>query len=129
MRKKIGIAVAVAFALLLIGGVRAGAHHSVAAEFDVSKEVLLTGTLTKFDLVNPHSWFYVDVTGPDGTVTAWRLESLTPNILIRQGLKIREDFKVGGTYTFRIAPAKKDPTLGFMKAVTVNGKEYSVIEL
>lgn len=126
MPRKIGVA---CFVLLIFGGVLVKAHHSVAAEFDVSKEVLLTGTLTKFDLVNPHAWFYVDVPEADGRVTAWRLESLSPNILIRQGLKLREDFKVGGTYTFRIAPAKKDATLGFMKAVTVGGKEYSIIEL
>lgn len=129
MLKRIGVAFAASVALLMFTGAPARAHHSAAAEFDVTKEMTLTGVLTKFELVNPHTWFYVDVTGPDGKVTSWRLEGLSPNGLIRQGLKMREDFKLGGTYTFRIAPARKDPTLGFLKAVTVNGKEYVVIEL
>lgn len=129
MVKTIGIAFATSLALLMIIGAPARAHHSVAAEFDVTKELMLTGTLTKFEIVNPHTWWYVDVKGADGKVTSWRLESLSPNTLIRQGLKIREDFKVGGTYTFRVSPGKRDPTLAFMKAVIVKGKEYLVIEL
>ena len=44
----------------------------------------------------------------------------------------KQDIKLGGTYEFRIAPAWKDPEgekLGFMKAITINGKEYVVVEL
>lgn len=96
MVKKIVIASAAALALLMIGA-PAMAHHSVAAEFDVSKEFTLTGTLTKIEFVNPHSWWYIDVKGADGSVTSWKLESLSPNLLIRQGLKVRQDVKIGGT--------------------------------
>ncbi len=39
------------------------AHHSFAAEYDREKVVKVTGTVTKFDLSNPHSWIYVDVKG------------------------------------------------------------------
>src|SRR3990167_990156 len=129
MVKHIGKAFAAFAVVLMVTSAPLAAHHSAAAEFDVTKEITLTGVLTKFELVNPHTWFYVDVTGPDGRVTSWRLEGLSPNGLIRQGLKTRDDFKLGGTYTFRIPPARKEPALGFLKAVTVNGKEYVVVEL
>jgi hypothetical protein len=108
------------------------AHHSANAQFDTKQDITLVGVVTKVENINPHSWWYVDVKGADGKVTSWKLESLSPNGLIRQGLKVKSDIKLGETYQFRIAPAWKDPEgvkLGFMKAITVNGKEYVVVEL
>ena len=70
--------------------------------------------------------------GPDGKVTSWKLESLSPSGLIRQGLKVKTDLKIGGEYSYRISPAWKDPEgakLGFMRSITVAGKEYVVVEL
>ena len=108
------------------------AHHSANAQFDTKQDLMLTGIVTKVENINPHSWWYVDVKAADGKVTSWKLESLSPNGLIRQGLKVKSDVKIGDTYTFRISPAWKDPEgskMGFMKAITVNGKEYVVVEL
>jgi uncharacterized protein DUF6152 len=123
---------ALAAVALVLGGAPLLAHHSANAQFDTKQDMQLIGTLTKVENINPHSWWYVDVKGADGKVTHWKLESLSPNGLIRQGLKVKSDVKLGDTYEFRIAPAWKDPEdvkLGFMKAITVNGKEYVVVEL
>jgi len=131
MVKKTVIASAAVLALLVIGA-PAMAHHSANAEFETTKEFTITGTLTKVENVNPHSWWYVDVKGADGKVTSWKLESLSPSGLIRQGLKVKTDLKIGETYSYRISPAWKDPAgikLGFMRAITVNGKEFVVVEL
>jgi hypothetical protein len=131
MVKKMVIASVAALALLVLGA-PAIAHHSANAEFDTTKEFSITGTLTKLENVNPHSWWYVDVKGADGKVTTWKLESLSPSGLIRQGLKVKSDLKIGDTYSYRISPAWKDPEgvkLGFMRAITVNGKEFVVVEL
>ena len=130
MFKKILLASAVTIASL--AGTPAIAHHSANAQFDTQKEMNLTGVLTKIENVNPHSWWYVDVKGADGKVTSWKLESLSPSGLIRQGLKVKTDLKMGETYTFRISPAWKDPEggkMGWMRAITVSGKEYVVVEL
>jgi hypothetical protein len=122
---------AAAFVAFLAGS-PAMAHHSANAEFDTTKEFTITGTLTKLENVNPHSWWYVDVKGPDGKVTSWKLESNSPAGFIRLGLKIKDQVKIGDSYSYRIAPAWKDPEgvkMGWMKALTVNGKEYVLVEL
>jgi hypothetical protein len=62
------------------------AHHSFSSEFALDKPVHLTGVLTKVELVNPHAWFHVDVTSPDGTVKSWMIEAGTPNVLFRRGV-------------------------------------------
>ena len=85
MRTKLHLAVA-GFGLLL-SAMPVAAHHAFAAEFDVDKPVKVTGKVTKLDLVNPHSWLYVDVTEPDGKVTNWRFELGAPNALFRLGWK------------------------------------------
>ena len=61
------------------------AHHSFAAEFDADKIVHLEGTVVKFAWVNPHSWIYMDVLKPDGTVDHWKIEGGAPSLLLRRG--------------------------------------------
>ena len=62
------------------------AHHAFTSEFDASKPVKLRGTVTKVELINPHSWIHIDVKGPDGSVTNWAIEGGTPNTLFRLGV-------------------------------------------
>ncbi len=65
----------------------ARAHHSFSAEFDADKPVTVKGVITSVRLENPHSWFFLDVTGPDGKVEKWSFEASTPSSLIRSGFK------------------------------------------
>ena len=71
---------------LLFGTPPTSAHHSFSAEFDVKQPISLQGTLTKWEMINPHSWFHIDVKGPDGKVIPWLVEGGSPNQLIRMGV-------------------------------------------
>jgi hypothetical protein len=61
------------------------AHHAFSAVFDSKMPVKLTGTVTKVEWQNPHTWFYIDVKEDSGKVTNWAMEMGSPNLLIRSG--------------------------------------------
>ncbi len=82
-------AMAAVSAALLLGVLPAWAHHAFQAEFDSTKPVKLTGTVTDMEWINPHSWIHIDVTNPDGTVTNWMVECGSPNIMLRRGFTKR----------------------------------------
>jgi hypothetical protein len=65
MVMKTKIIVALLTAGVLGAGQSALAHHPFAAEYDAEKPVTLTGTLSKMEWVNPHSWIYMDVKTSD----------------------------------------------------------------
>ena len=79
-------AVVVAGPGLLLLSMPARAHHAFSAEFDIEKPIKITGTLTKWEMINPHSWFHLDVKGPDGKVVPWMIEAGSPNQLIKLGV-------------------------------------------
>jgi hypothetical protein len=71
----------------VLGGTAARAHHAFSAEFDANKPVRFEdATVTRVQLINPHSWIWVDVKKPDGTVENWAIEAGSPNILMRRGI-------------------------------------------
>src|SRR2546422_3111138 len=75
------------------------AHHSFAAVFDMQgAPVKLTGTVTRFDFVNPHGFVYLDVKDDTGNVTKWKFEVTNPNALLRLGWT-KETLKAGGVVT------------------------------
>jgi hypothetical protein len=72
----------------------AAAHHSFAAEYDSTKPVSVTGTLTKVEWMNPHIWFYLDVKDEKGVVTTWAFSAAPPGVLMRRGIS-KEVLKLG----------------------------------
>jgi hypothetical protein len=83
---RMNLAVAIVGVGLLVGVAQLHAHHAFAAEFDVNKPLTLKGTLIKWEMVNPHSWFHIGVKDKDGKVTTWMVEGGSPNQLIRTGV-------------------------------------------
>ena len=79
---------------MFLAPVWVSAHHAFAAEFDGNKPVMLKGTITKMEWVNPHAWIYITVKKPDGTTENWMIEGGTPNTLVRRGLR-KTDVQAG----------------------------------
>jgi hypothetical protein len=79
-------AILTAVALIMGAALSLHAHHAFAAEFDVNKPIKMTATLEKWEMINPHSWFHVQVKEPDGTTSKWMIEGGSPNQLIRNGV-------------------------------------------
>jgi hypothetical protein len=65
----------------------AAAHHNFRAEFDINAPFTVTGTVTKVEWTNPHTWFYLDVKDDKGVVVNWAMEMGSPNALMRAGWK------------------------------------------
>ena len=74
-----------ATAVVIAASLPALAHHSFSAEFDSKKEVKLEGKVVKMGWSNPHTWLYLDVDKPDGTVEHWSVEGGAPGVLLRNG--------------------------------------------
>src|SRR5580692_8236134 len=96
MRAKLSVgAVAAAGMALLLSPSPAHAHHAFAAEFDEKKPIkFVDATVTRVQLINPHSWIYVDVKQADGKVENWAIEAGSPNILLRRGVT-KDTLKIG----------------------------------
>jgi hypothetical protein len=84
----------IALATLLAAAASLSAHHSFAAEYDGTKPMTVTGTVTKVEWTNPHARIYVDVKDDKGIVTNWNFELGGPLQLNRLGWK-RDSVKVG----------------------------------
>lgn len=82
---------------LAIADIRAYAHHSVGAEFDLSQRIVLQGRVTKIEWMNPHVYVYVDV-NLDGKTANWACETAGPNTLARQGWS-RKSVRIGDQVT------------------------------
>lgn len=70
---------------LIVTGV-AAAHHSFVTHYVTDEVFRISGTITKVQLRNPHSFYYLDVDVGDGTVEHWELEAQSVALLRRMGI-------------------------------------------
>lgn len=118
-----GLAIVIVAVAILLSGVPVATHHSFAAEYNGSKPLTLKGTIVRMEWVNPHSWLYVDVKGPDGKVETWKLEFSTPNALYRRGWR-KELLPVGTEVTVTAYQSKDGSPIANAEDVTLpDGKK------
>ncbi|MDP9051210.1 MAG: DUF6152 family protein [Acidobacteriota bacterium] len=82
----------------------AWAHHGYAA-YDETKLLSLKGTVTDYELENPHSTMSFDVKGENGKVESWEGEAGHIRLMLDLGWT-RKTLKAGDVVTFYFHPAK-----------------------
>jgi Family of unknown function (DUF6152) len=93
---------AIACTIVAIAAPRVRAHHAFTAQYDSEQPASLTGVVTKIEWLNPHAYFFIDVTDEQtAAITSWACELTSPVGLMRQGwtrnsLKIGDVVKVDG---------------------------------
>jgi hypothetical protein len=93
------------------------AHHGFGLfQLDIDKE--WSGTLTKMNLVNPHSYMELEVTGEDGKPLAMRCEMRAATLIKRSGWSI-DMFKVGAHVDIKGHPHRDDPGACYIESFTI----------
>ena len=112
VRAAIGLMIMAAFCELSF------AHHSLSAEFDLQKTVMLSGVITRVEWSNPHAWFFVDVIDArTNRRNSWGLELPSPEVLARLGWN-RGLFKSGTTVSVAAYPSRDGSRKGCAQDVT-----------
>src|SRR5258705_4102658 len=125
--KQVFAGIALAFAITVIAAAPITAHHSFAAEFDITKSVTLVGNVTKIEWTNPHAYLFIDVKDPQtGAVTNWEIEMGSPNGLTRLGWT-RTVLKPGDSVTVEGSMGRNKSNLANARSVvtTVTGKKLA----
>ena len=119
MKKALLLAIP-AVALLLMASRPALAHHA-AASYDAEHPITLTGVVTSYELVTPHTQIHFDVKDAQGNVTNWVALSGPPQRLYRIGWRA-DSLKPGDKVTISGSPSKDGKKfMGASKVVGPNG--------
>jgi hypothetical protein len=123
--KRKTLAVLLASIASLVVAIPVFAHHSFAAAYDTNNPITVKGVIVQVRLENPHSWFFLDVKGPDGKLERWSFEAGTPSGMIRNGFKPGV-IKAGTEVTIKGYHARDlTQKVGMLnELVTADGKVY-----
>jgi Family of unknown function (DUF6152) len=103
------------FAVLVLGN-GVSAHHNMTALFDFNDRVTVSGTLTKFDWRNPHTYFTIDVKNDKGAMESWQGEGPAPSwFRIRDVGKADFENSIEKTLTLELSRARDKSLSGLIR--------------
>jgi hypothetical protein len=104
------------------------AHHSNSI-YDEERFVKLTGTVSKFEFINPHVLIHLDVTDDAGNVVTWTTLGGPPNRMTKGSGWTSKTFKQGEELTI-VGFAFRDgrPGMLFQKIIRANGEDVPLSE-
>ena len=98
----------------LVGAV---AHHAPTMLYDLSQEIIVEGTVTRYELGNPHMRIYLEVDN-DGTTEEWLAEGGSRTQLLRAGWT-GDEVVPGDKVTVRGHPSRDGSKLVHMEYLTL----------
>jgi hypothetical protein len=102
MTSRLGIGVTACLTFVCFS---AGAHHSVALQYDMTKEVTIVGSVVDMEWRNPHAWLHIEVENEDGVAELWKVEFGSANSLYKRGWR-PASLPVGTVVTVHGLPAR-----------------------
>jgi hypothetical protein len=90
---------------MLLFGVTAWAHHSLAATYYPEQVVKLNGKIVDLLLRNPHSFLQIEAPDDKGVMQRWSLEWRASGQLGQQGIK-RDTLKPGDEVEITMNPSR-----------------------
>ena len=98
------------------------AHHGTSIVYDLTESVTISGTVTDFRFVNPHTLIYVEVAGEDGEVVEWLGGMSSHTSLTRNEGWTRDTLKPGDEVSITGAPARGGAPSVWITQVILNGE-------
>ena len=84
------------------------AHHGFNAHYDENQLILIEGTITEFEYVNPHSFVHVEVTNDEGETAVRWCEMQASSQLRIKGID-KDSLRVGDPIRIEGFQARRDP--------------------
>jgi hypothetical protein len=91
------------------------AHHGIS-NWDLNKDVTLTGKLTRIDFISPHAWIHLEVKGASGKAEVWECEMRSAHSLRRSGWTI-DMFRIGSAITVTGSPERTKPRECYLSTI------------
>jgi|SRR5579862_5823899 len=104
-------------AALLLASALGWAHHASATDFDLTKLMVLQGTVQEVEWINPHAWLHLDVKGSGGKITIWRIEGGSPEALALRKFP-KESVTAGIEISITVYPARSGENLADGATIT-----------
>jgi hypothetical protein len=100
----------------LLACTQAHAHHGIS-NWDLNKDITLTGRITGLDFLNPHAWLKLEVKNASGRTEAWSCEMRSAYSLRRSGWTT-DMFKTGSTITVIGSPERTKPRQCYLSTIS-----------
>jgi Family of unknown function (DUF6152) len=119
--RRFSSAVSCALLMGLVFAVAASAHHSVQSQFDIHKTVTVSGTVSKIEWINPHSYLTLNVKDASGSTQKWAFELGGAGALRRAGMSRadRGGLKPGDEVTATALAARDGSNSGFLQELKI----------
>lgn len=111
---------AIACACLLSFSAAVSSHHSVALQYDMTKEITVSGAIVELEWRNPHAWLHLEVENEAGEPELWKVEFGSANSLYRRGWR-PANLPIGSTVTVHGLPSRDGSRL-------VDGEEVTLAD-